>query len=131
MASIGAARRSTKAKGRKIMKTAMLLESIIAAAAGLALAAPAAAGEQVWQVGADYVIRSHDLDLDRPEGREALLARVDQASDKLCRAGVAKARRECTEQVRARVLASAPLRMRSALVQALGARDEVRLAGWR
>ncbi len=62
-----------------------MIKAFAAMCAAAAVAAPAAAREQVWQTGDGYSVRAEGLDLFSAAGREKLLARVDWASARLCR----------------------------------------------
>jgi UrcA family protein len=96
---------------------------------GFTIATPALAEKQVWQVGDGFVIRAHDLDLSRSDGREKLLARVEWASRRLCRDfPLRKEQEACANETRSSVLAKAPVSIRAALAAAVRERAQVQLA---
>ena len=96
---------------------------------GFSTTTPALAEKQVWQVGDGFVIRAHDLDLSRSDGREKLLARVEWASRRLCRdLPLRKEREACANEARSSGLAKAPPSVRAALTAAVRERAQVQLA---
>ncbi len=106
-----------------------MIKAYAAMCAAAALAAPAAAREQVWQTGDGYSVRAEGLDLFSAAGREKLLARVDWASARLCRdVRPARDRKTCADEVRKSALHAAPAEIRRALADALQARGPKRWA---
>ena len=102
----------------------------LAALLALTITTPAAAEEQRWEIGSTILIRGTGLDLGTAAGRERLLHRVERASVQMCRDERPKrAFERCTAALRAKALASAPVRLKGPLQAALAAREAVLLAG--
>jgi UrcA family protein len=94
------------------------MKSLMAAAAmGLALAGTAHAS--TWRVGGDYVVRVDDLRLSAAGDRAELLARIDEASRRICR-NAGQPGRACRAEAAKRAVQDAPPAARVALKRALG-----------
>ncbi len=61
-----------------------MFKLVAAAAVCAALSTGAVRAEPVYQIGQGYTVRHPDLDLSTPEGRRALLQRVERAAQRAC-----------------------------------------------
>ena len=92
-------------------------------------AAPAHADDGIWKVGNGYVIRFEKLDLSRAMDRQALLAQVERAAEKLCRGErPALAREACKAETVRSMKDSAGPSLRATLDVARFERDGVQQA---
>ncbi len=106
-----------------------MIRKVVSAALATALIATAApvaaqAGEGVWNVGGDQVVRYQDLDLAKPADQQRLIDRIETASERACReVRPFRDRDACVEISVKTAIASLPLNERPVIRTAMSMRQ--------
>lgn len=94
------------------------------------MATPALAQDHIRPIGADFLVRTGDLDLSQPGGRATLLGRVEAAGMRLCRHITPRVDRvACVNRAATTAMAGAPQPLRVAFYSARLSRETIQYAG--